>query len=252
MDPLSQFQASVELCNQRAVLQEEYRKYYNLADLDLESLDDYKANHYNQHAPKRFFLVLSFLAAFFLTWPWLFNFFGSLDWFPLFSNGTAILILVILLALIYNLVFKRLYWAFNKDVIEKFQQTMGEYFNMLPEIKQLRDDANDRLKQLEQFMSNEANCIIPMKYWHVANELFSLVKNKRATDIVSAINKYEDIQHQMRLEGMAAQSMAYNEMAMYAAEQARVNSELAAQKAGEAAFASKVNLFYSILRDNDD
>lgn len=252
MDPVSQFQASVELCNQRSVIQEEYRKYYNLADLKLESLDDYKTRYFNEHAPKRFFLILSFLAAFFMTWPWMFNFFGSLDWFPLFSNGLAILILMILVALIYNLVFKRIYWAFNKDVIAKFQQTMDEYFEMLPQIIQLRDDANERLKKLEQIMSDEANCIIPMKYWHVANELFSLVKNKRATDIVSAINKYEDIQHQMRLEGMAAQSLAYNEMAMYAAEQARVNSEIAAQKAGEAAFASKANLFYTILRDNDD
>lgn len=251
MDSLAQFQESVELCNQRSVIQEEYKKYYNLAELNLESLDDYKDRYFSDNAPKGFFMIVSFLAAFFMTYPWLFNFFGSLNWFPLFSNGLAILILIILLALIYNLIFKRLYWWLNNDVVQKFQQTVGEYLEMLPQIIAMRDDADARLKQLEQIMSDESRCIIPKKYWHAANELFSLVKNKRATDIVSAINKYEDIQHQMRLEGMAAQSLAYNEMAMYAAEQARLNSEIAAQKAGEAAFASKVNLVYSVLRDSD-
>lgn len=251
MDSFSQFQASVELCNQRAVIQEEYLEYRKLADLSFESLDDYKGRYYHSNAPRRFFIVVSFLAAYFMTYPWLFNFFGSLNWFPLFSNGLAILILVILMALIYNLVFKRIYWALNKDVVEKFQQTVGEYFELLPQIIAMRDDAHKRLKQFEQYMLNNDNCIIPEKYWHKANELFSLIKNKRATDIVSAINKYEDIQHQVRMEGMAAQSMAYNEMAMYAAEQARANSELAAKKAGEAAFASKVNLFYTLLQDSD-
>ena len=98
-------------------------------------------------------------------------------------------------------------------------------------------------------MEDDSICVIPRSYWHLANHLDALIRNKRATDVVSAINKYEDIQHQIRMEGMAAQSVELAEMTRLAAEQTAINTREAAENAKEAAFYSKMHLWYDYLKD---
>lgn len=247
-DTLVEMKASVDLCNTRAVILEEYRQYQELANLEFMPMEEYQKDFFNQNAPKTFYAITSFIISLIFATLLI----AILDLPSVLQGPGSFLILIAGTVLLYNLVFKKIYYSLHKTDFQQYDQTRLEYNELLPDILALCDATKEKLERLEAKMENDDYCIIPKKYWHKANELFPLIKNKRATDIVSAINKYEDIQHQNRMEGMAAQSMAYNEMTMYAAEQARINSEIAAKKAGEAAFASKLNLAYTFFKDTED
>ncbi len=245
---LAEMKASVDLCNTRAVILEEYRQYQELANLEFMTMEEYQKDFFDKNAPKTFYGITSFIISLICAVLLI----AILNLPSGLQGPGSFLILILGTVLLYNLVFKRIYYSLHKADFQQYDQTRLEYDELLPEILALCNATKEKLTQLEAKMENDDYCIIPKKYWHKANELFLLIKNKRATDIVSAINKYEDIQHQIRMEGMAAQSMAYNEMTMYAAEQARINSEIAAKKAGEAAFVSKLNLAYTFFKDTDD
>lgn len=247
----AEMEASVGLCNERAVVLEEYRKYEEMANQEFLSAEAYRDVFFDANAPKTFFGIASFilsLVCFMVpTWLFLLNINAS----DPVQAIVSLIALIIGIICFYKLGFKRIYCSLHKADLQKYEDAKQEHAETLPAINILCNTAKRRLMELEAKMENDEYCIIPKKYWHIANELYLLIKNKRATDIVSAINKYEDIQHQIRMEGMAAQSLAYSEMTMYAAEQARINSQIAAERAQKAALYSGLNLLYNIYTDTE-
>lgn len=248
----TEMESAVNLCNQRAVILEEYRQYQELANHEFLSPEGYRDAYFDVNAPKTFFGVASFAISLTCVMLPVMAFITAVTSTGALQAVGALLSLIVGTSVIYKLVFKRIYCSMHKSDLEQYEQARQEHTQMLPAIHTLCNQAKNRLAQLEEQMEDDDYCIIPKKYWHKANELFLLIKNKRATDIVSAINKYEDIQHQIRMEGMAAQSLAYSEMTMYAAEQARINSEIAAEKARKAAMYSGLNLLYTVYSDTEN
>lgn len=239
------FQTSVRLCNQRAVLLEEYRHYAQNAAREFESYGEFRQSYFDEHAPKGRFAAASFIIPFLVTF---FLLFEKLDKGEV--NPVVFFVIVIPAAiLLYNLVFKRMYLRKCEGVFSEYLDTVQAYEELRPQIIAARDDAKQRLEQLEARMEDDSVCVIPRSYWHLANHLDALIRNKRATDVVSAINKYEDIQHQNRMEGMAAQSMEIAEMTRLAAEQTAINTQIAAENAKKAAFYSEMHLWHDYLND---
>ena len=239
------FQTSVRLCNQRAVLLEEYKHYALNADRQFPSYDEFRQSYFDEHAPKGRLAAASFIIPFMLTF---FLTFEKMDKGE-FNPAIFFAIVIPVTILLYNFVFKRLYLKKHESVFDEYLETVQAYEELRPELIAARDDAKQRLEQLEYRMEDDSVCVIPRSYWHLANHLDALIRNKRATDVVSAINKYEDIQHQIRMEGMAAQSMAIAEMTHQAAEQAAINTALAAENTKKAAFYSEMHFWHDYLND---
>lgn len=74
---------------------------------------------------------------------------------------------------------------------KKYLHEAEENLANLLEVNQRFQNLQQQLKSLEGFMLNLDNCIIPPKYWHVAEIIEDYVLNLRANTITDALNLYE-------------------------------------------------------------
>lgn len=64
-------------------------------------------------------------------------------------------------------------------------------------------------KAIAQQLKNDPDSVVPEAYWHVADDICSLMENGRADSVKEAINLLEDIWHKNRLENAAQNAYVY-------------------------------------------
>lgn len=101
---------------------------------------------------------------------------------------------------------------------------------------------------LETDVNNEEINCIPKKYWHVAHILFSYIKNKRAYDIYTAINVYEEEMYRFEMLRRQNAILANTEEAKYHAQYAAEQGELANKNSRIAVIMGALTL-YNSMRD---
>lgn len=235
MDEISKIKDAVDLCNQRDILVREVEEYRESVNLELPTVKEYKKACFAEDAPRHLMMIVCGLVGIFFGMLLVFNEVDFGIW--IFFLGPFVL---------YKLVFKTIWMLMHKSDFNEYAQLLQEYEQEKPNLIQLLKESKEKLDNFEEHMDNEDVCIIPRKYWDNANIIYGLIKNKRATDLVSAINKFEDIMHQMRMESMTKEARDFQEIAAYNSAIAAENSAIAAENSRVAAVNSGVSAVFSI------
>jgi len=242
MNEIERISDAVILCNQRDIIRQEADKYQKLAQTEYASVEEYKYYSFENHAPKKLFLLLSIVLGFFCGLLIAFNNENSEFMVGVFSP----IVIIISSIIIYNLVFKKIFYALKKSEYDNYAKLLCQAESEKPEIINLMTEARNKQAELEEFMRDEDNCIIPEMYWDNANMIFALIKNKRAHDLESAINEFEQILHRMRMENMANESLEWQRISAYNSQIAAENAQIAAENSKIAADNSRISAIYSI------
>ena len=242
MNEIQKIQEAVVLCNQRDIARQEAEKYKKLCEQSYASVAEYKMYSFEDNAPRKLFLVLSIVLGFVIGFAVAFINEDS----DFVASIISPIIIIVSSILIYHLVFKKLFFAIHKAEYEKYAQLLQQTESEKPELAKLMQEARQKQYNLEEYMRNEDNCIIPEMYWDNANMIFSLIKNRRAHNLESAINEFETILHRMRMEHMAQESLEWQQMTAYNAQVAAENSRIAAENSQIAANNSRIGAIYAI------
>jgi len=103
MNEIERISDAVILCNQRDIIRQEADKYQKLAQTEYASVEEYKYYSFENHAPKKLFLLLSIVLGFFCGLLIAFNNENSEFMVGVFSP----IVIIISSIIIYNLVFKK-------------------------------------------------------------------------------------------------------------------------------------------------
>ncbi len=254
MDEIERIEDAVLLCNRRDIIRQEAEDYQELAERVYYTLEEYKKITFLERAPRVLFVIISIALGF------------GLDFLLIsiaiisgsdFLNGLIVgfvgpIVGVVSPFIIYNAVLKKMFYATQKEDYNNYVMALRAIDKERPEIISMMNNARERLNKLENYMRDEENCIIPESYWDNANLIYALIKNKRAYDLVSAINKFEDIMHQMRMERIAQESLEWQQIAAYNSEIAAENAAIAAENSRAAAINSGISAMFSIANYYDN
>lgn len=237
MEEIKRIEQAVTICNERDILKQQIEEYQEILNTKYATVDQYKAYTFDTEAPKGLFLILSIALGLGI---------GLLMSFIGLNNGVAAGLSLVFMFVIYNVLFKSLFHKTRQVEYDEYKQLLVQAENEKPTIQNIISEASKQLNDLVDAMRNEEYCIIPEMYWDNANFIYALIKNKRAYDLVSAINKFEDISHQSRMEQMAAENLAMTQEVLYVTQMAEENSRVAAENAKKAAQYSGISALFSV------
>ena len=242
MNEIQKIEEAVALCNKRDIARQEADKYKRLSEQSYASVAEYKMYSFEDNAPRKLFLVLSIALGFLLGFIVAISN-GDSD----FMSGVfAPIVIIVSSILIYHLVFKKIFFAMHKAEYENYAQLLKQTESERPELARLMREARQKQHDLEEYMRDEENCIIPEMYWDNANMIFSLIKNRRAHNLESALNEFETILHRMRMEHMAQENLVWQQMTAYNSQIAAENAQIAAENSKIAADNSHIAAIYAI------
>lgn len=242
---IQKIKEAVALCNTRDALLSTLDEYNEVIDAEYRTPDEFKEFYLQESGPKTFFIVLSAIVSVVVSFPLALLLGMIVGEVNVFVSITQLVFIIVGAVLLYSLALKRLYFWIKRDFFEEYAGDYAQLQLDMPGFIKERDATAQELANHESLMMNEDVCIIPRNYWDNANFLYALILNKRATDLVSAINKFEDIMHQKRVESLAQQTLEQQELARQAAEIAAENSAIAAENARVAAIQSSRAAYYS-------
>lgn len=141
--------------------------------------------------------------------------------FPLKNAGDGIVIVAFLLAIVLSIF--EAYLVLKLRVRRKQKKAQALYDARMENARKINEKTDEicetiarqqaelmqKRKAIAQQLKNDPDSVVPEAYWHVADDICSLMENGRADSVKEAINLLEDIWHKNRLENAAQSAYTY-------------------------------------------